>query len=365
MKLCKLSVWLSLCLFGWTLRLAAEPAVVNVYNWSAYISPQTLTRFQQQTGIHVNYDVYDSNEVLEAKLLAGHSGYDVVFPTARPFAQRQVAGGLYRALDFTQLPQRKNLDPAILADLATIDPGNHHLIPYMWGTTGIAINVAKVRTALGMEPPASWALLFDPRYAGKLAACGIGLLDDQDEGLAAALFYLHRDPNSIQAEDLTAVRKLFAGIYRNIRYFNSTQYVDDLANGDLCVAQAYSGDAIQAQMRARQAGRGVEIRYLIPQEGAMRWIDTAAIPADAPHPQAALAFLDFLMRPAEVASLSNEIAYANANRAALPLLKPTIRDNPAIYPDAATLRRLATPAAFNPGQQRLRTQTWMRIKSGL
>lgn len=344
---------------------AAEDPVVNVYNWSDYIAEDTLQQFEAATGIKVVYDVYDANEVLEAKLLAGASGYDVIFPSAQPFAERHVSAGLYRPLERGKLPHYGNLDPDILGALAASDPGNAHLVPYMWGTTGIGYNVRKVREILGTEAPLdSWRLIFDPAIARQLAGCGISVLDDEQEALAAALIYLGKDPNSTDPADIEAAAEAFAQVRPYIRYFHSSQYINDLANGDLCVAHGYSGDVLQARDRAGEADNGVEVAFAIPREGAILWIDVMAIPADAPHPDNAHRFIDFLLQPEVIAGVSNYVAYANANSAATPLLDEEVRDDPGIYPPAAVKARLTTAKVMPQQLQRLRVRTWTRIKTG-
>lgn len=344
---------------------AAEEKVVHVYNWSDYIGKDTLAKFEQATGIKAVYDVYDSNETLEAKLMAGKSGYDVVFPSAHPFAQRQINVGLYRKLDKARLPNHRNLDPAILKALEEVDPGNQHVVPYMWGTTGIGINVDKVRKALGDQLPAKgWTLIFDPAVAQKLAACGISLLDDEQEGIGAALIYLGKDPNTTDPKDIEAAAAAFKKVRPYIRYFQNAQYINDLANGDLCVAQGYSGDILQARDRAEEAGNRVAIQYIIPKESALLWIDTIAIPADAPHPDNAHAFINFLLTPEVIAEISNEISYANANKASMPLLDDSIRNDPGIYPPEELKARFWLGKPIEEKFHRLRTRTWTRIKAG-
>ena len=344
---------------------AAAAKQLNVYNWSDYIAEDTLARFQQETGIKVVYDVYDSNEMLEAKLLAGSSGYDVVFPSARPFAQRHIEAGIYRELDRAKLPNWGNLDPAVLSALQDVDPGNKFLMPYMWGTTGIGYNVAKVRERLGDDFPLdSWNLIFDPAVAEKLKDCGIALLDDEQEGFAAALIWLGRDPNGAGGGEIEAASELFAKVRPFIRYFHSSKYIDDLANGEICVAMAYSGDALMAGDRAEEAGNGVEVAYFIPKEGAVRWVDSAAVPADAPHADNAHAFLDFLMRPDVMAPISEYVSYASANAAATPLVDASVRDDPAIYPPAEVLARLVDPKKLPEAESRARVRAWTSIKSG-
>jgi putrescine transport system substrate-binding protein len=345
--------------------MAAEDPVVHVYNWSDYITDAAITGFQTKTGIKVVYDVYDANEVLEAKLLAGKSGYDLVFPTDRPFAQRHIQAGLYRKLDKTKLKGWNNLDPAILASLAEVDPGNQYLVPYMWGATGVGYNVNEVEKALGDAfQPDTWRLVFDPAVASKLADCGISLLDDPVEVLAAALIYLGRDPNGAEQADMDALMALFKAIRPYIRYFHSSQYINDLANGDICVALGYSGDVFQARDRAAEAGNGVEIVFAIPREGAVIATDVMAIPVDAPHPAAAHAFIDYLLEPGVIAEITNYVAFANANRASLPLLDESVREDPGIYPPEAVRAHLMSPKELDPKAQRLRTRTWTRIKTG-
>jgi putrescine transport system substrate-binding protein len=344
---------------------APSPKALNVYNWSDYVAEDTIARFEQESGIKVVYDVYDANEMLEAKLLAGSSGYDVVFPSARPFAQRHVQAKLYAELDRAKLGNFGNLDPQVLAALEDVDPGNKHLMPYMWGTTGIGYNVAKVRERLGADFPLdSWNLLFDPAVAAKLKDCGIALLDDEQEGFGAALIYLGRDPNGVGGGEIDAASALYAQARPFVRYFHSSKYIDDLANGEICVAMGYNGDVLQARDRAAEAGNGVEVAYIIPKEGALRWIDTAAIPADAPHADNAHAFLDFLMRPDVMAPISNYVSYASANSAAKPLVDEAVRNDPGIYPADAVLARLVDPKILPENESRARVRAWTSIKSG-
>jgi putrescine transport system substrate-binding protein len=344
---------------------AAEEPVLHVYNWSDYIADEAIQQFESETGIKVVYDVYDSNEVLEAKLLAGRSGYDLVFPTARPFAQRHIKAGIYQPLDKTKLSNYGNLDPVIMQNLAEVDAANAHVVPYMWGTTSIGYNVAKLAEALGPEVAAdSWALLFDPANAARLANCGISLLDDPTEVISAALIYLGKDPNSTAADDLAAATELLQKIRPYVRYFHSSQYINDLANGDLCVAHGYSGDVLQARDRAAESGGGVKVALTIPREGAVVAIDVMAIPADAPHPGNAHRFIDFLLRPEVMAEITNYVAFANPVPGSLPLLDPEVRDDPGIFPSPEVMERLVSPAELSPAAQRARTRAWTRIKAG-
>ena len=316
----------------------AEEQVLNVYNWSDYVANDTIANFEAATGIKVNYDVYAENETLETKLVAGGSGYDVVFPSARPFAQRQIRTGLYAQLDKAQLPNLQHLDPDIMEGLTDIDADNLHVVPYMWGTTGLGINVEKVTAALGADAPLdSWSLLFDPANAAKLASCGIHVLDDDQEAFSAALIWLGRDPNAGSADEIDAVKEAYAAIRPHIRTFNNAEYKDSLANGDACLVMGYSGDIGQARDVAVEAaeatGRAApDIRYVIPKEGAVRWMDVIAIPRDARHPGNAHAFVNYLMEPEVIAAITDHVAYANANLAATELIDAEIAADTGVYP---------------------------------
>ena len=344
--------------------VAAEQATVNIYNWNDYFAEDTLQQFEAATGIKPVLDLYDSNETLEAKLLAGHSGYDLVFPTARPFAARHIKAKIYQVPDRSKLSGWNNLDPQLMETLLDIDPGNQFLVPYMWGTTGIGINTVKVKKRLGEEMPLnSWALIFDPALSAKLKGCGISLMDDSTEVFAAALAYLGLDPSSTSKQDLEAAQDLISQARPNIRYFHSSQYISDLANGDLCVAHAYSGDALQAGDRAEEAQNGVEVSYIIPKEGAVLWVDVMAIPADAPHPEQALAFIDFMLQPANIAAASNYVYYANPNLAATELLDEELRNHPGIYPEASVKQKLFVLKERNDREIRNINRMWTRIKA--
>ena len=343
---------------------AAEEPVLNVYNWSDYLAPDTIANFEKETGIKVVYDVYDSNEILEAKLIAGSSGYDVVFPSARPFGERQIKAGLYEALDRAQLPNWKNLDPAVLAAQVDADPGNAHLVPYLWGSTGLGYNVKAVKERLGDVPVDSWSILFDPASAAKLADCGISILDDEQEGYGAALIWQGKVPHEPGPAQTEAVTKAYAGIAPYIRYFNSSKYIDDLANGEICLAMGYSGDVLQARDRAEEARNGVEVAFVIPKEGALRAIDNAAIPKDAPHPRNAHKFLDYLMRPEVIAAITNSVGYPNANLAATALVDEEIRTDPAVYPAPEVVAKLVEARTVPEEESRERVRAWTRIKTG-
>ena len=343
---------------------ASAEEQVHLYNWSDYFAEDTLTGFKARTGIRPVLDVYDSNEVLEAKLFAGSSGYDLIFPTAQPFAARHIKAGLYRPLDKSKLPGLDRLDPDILKGLEAIDPGHEHLVPYMWGTTGLGMNVEKVKAALGEEAPLdTWALIFDPQQAAKLAGCGISLLDDATEVFAAALAYLGKDPNSQASDDLTAAADLIKAAHPHIRYFHSSQYISDLANGDLCVAHGYSGDVLQAKERAAEAARGVQVGYRIPREGAALWTDVMAIPKDAPNPAAAHAFIAYLLDPQVIAKISDHVFYANPNLAATPLISAELRQDPEVYPPPELKARLLLLKERSDREIRALNRIWTRLKA--
>ena len=343
---------------------AAEEKVLNVYNWSDYIAKDTLSRFTAETGIKVNYDVYDSNEVLEAKLMAGSSGYDVVFPSASPFVARQIKSGIYRPLDRSKLPNWKNLTPSLLKAMETSDPGNKHTVPYMVAGTGIGYNVAKVKAAAADAPTDSWALLFDPKWAAKVASCGVSLLDDPNEVFAAAYAYLGIDTATEKREDLEKAAALIQKIRPFVKYFHSSSYINDLANGDVCVSHGYGGDLIQSRDRAKEAKRGVEVRVFLPKEGAQAVIDVMAVPKDAKHPDNAHAFIDFMMRPDVVGPITNAVGYANAIEGAEKFVDEERLKDPVVYPSKETRDRLFVVPLKSPTYDRLRTRTWTRIKTG-
>jgi len=344
--------------------VAGEPRL-NVYNWSDYIAADTIPKFEAETGIKVTYDVYDGNEVLEAKLLSGRSGYDVVVPSASPFMARQIAANVYRVLDKTELANWKNLDPHILELVAAADPGNDHGVPYLWSDTGVGYNETQTRAALGDSASVdSLALIFDAGIAEKLAGCGISVLDTPQEVFPAALAYLGLNPKSRALGDLDKALAALEKIRPYIRKFHSSQYINDLAGGDLCVALGYSGDVIQARNRAREAGNKVEIAFRVPKEGAMMSVDMLGIPADAPHPENALRFIDYLLRPPVIADVTNAVWYPNPNLPATALVKPEIRNDPAVYLPEEIRRRLYVDLPAPPAYERARTRAWTRMKSG-
>ena len=350
------------------LALSSVPAFgqgqVNVYNWSDYIAEDQLKLFQKDTGIKVNYTTYDSNEILEAKLRAGRSGYDVVVPTASPFFVRQLAAGLYRPLDKAKLKNWKNLDPEIMASLAKYDPGNAHAIPWMWGTTGIGYNIAEIRKRLHDAPVDSLKMVFDPAVVAKFADCGVMMLDSATDVLPAALKYLGLDPDSKKTEDLVKAADVVKAVRPFIRKFHSSEYINALAGGDICLVLGYSGDIFQARDRAAKAKDKRDIAYAIPREGSMLWIDVAAIPKDDPNPDNALRFLDFMLEPKVAAASSELTGYANANTAATALLPKDISGNPLIYPPADVRAKFYTITAGSADQTRERTRLWTLVKTG-
>ena len=341
----------------------AEEKVLNVYNWSDYIDPEVIRDFTRETGITVHYDVFDANEVLETKLLTGNSGYDVVVPSAY-FLERQVQAGVFASLDRSKLPGLANLDPELVARAERHDPGGAHSVVYLWGTTGIGYDAGKVRAIMPDAPVDSWALVFDPAVVSKFKDCGVSVLEDPTDMVGTMLVFLGKDPNSESEADLKLAEERLLAIRPYIRQISSSQYIEGLANGDLCIAVGYSGDVLQARDRAAEAGKPVDIRFSIPKEGALMWFDTLAIPADAKHPGNAHLFIDYLLRPEVAARNSNFVNYANANAASTPLVNEELRNDPGIYPDAATKARLQPNLAKSADYSRQLTRAWTRFTTG-
>ena len=342
----------------------AQERVVNVYNWSDYIAPAVLDEFTKGTGIKVRYDTFDANETLETKLLAGNSGYDVVVPTGY-FLQRQIKAGVFQKLDKSKLPNLDNVWPAIARRLAVYDPGNQYAVNYMWGTTGIGFNVKAVKERLGENARIeSWDLVFKPELITKFKDCGIYMLDSADDILPAALHYLGLNPNSTEPADLDRAADLMSKIRPAVRKFHSSEYINALAGGEICLVVGWSGDIKQARNRAIEAKNGVEVGYVIPKEGAQMWFDNIAIPRDAPHPDAAHAFINFLLEPKVAARNSNFVAYANGNLASQKFIDKSVLDDPGVYPPPATMDKLYTIQARGPREQRLINRLWTRIKTG-
>jgi putrescine transport system substrate-binding protein len=353
-----------LALLGLPVRpVTAADQVVRIYNWSDYIDATILDDFTETTGIAVVYDTYDNNAILETKLLAGGSGYDLVFPTASFFA-RQIKAGVYRPLDRGKLTNWGNLDPEIMRRVERYDPGNAHGVVYMWGTTGIAFNEEMIRQRMADAPVDSWRMIFEPAVVGKFADCGIIVMDAEEELIPAALNYLGLDPDSKDPAVIAKAEPVLAGMRPFVRKFHSSESINAIANGDICLAVMYSGDALQAATRAEEAGKPFAVEYRIPREGALMWFDVMAVPKDAPHPQAAHAFIDFLMRPEIIARATNFTTYANANAAAKPFVDPEILNDPQIYPPPAVQAKLFTISPYDQRTQRIVTRLWQKVKTG-
>ena len=341
----------------------AQERVVNVYNWSDYIDESILADFTKETGIKVVYDVFDSNETVETKLLAGGTGYDVVVPTGN-FLQRQIKAGVFQKLDKSKLPNISNMWDEISQRVAVYDPGNEYAVDYMWGTTGIGYNVKKAKEILGTDAAPGWDELFNPEIAAKFKDCGIYMLDTADEAIPAALSYLGLDPNSTDTADLEKAGELLSSVRPFIRKFHSSEYINALANGDICLALGWSGDILQARDRAAEAGAGVEVNYTIPDGGALMWFDMMAIPADAPHVEEAHAFINYIMKPEVAAKASDYIFYANGNKASQALIDKEIIEDPAIYPPEDVMKKLYTKLPYDPKTQRVVTRIWTKVVTG-
>ncbi len=340
-----------------------EEKVLNVYNWSDYIDPSVIPDFEKETGIKVNYDVFDSNEVLETKLLTGHTNYDVAVPSG-PFLEQQVTVGVYRKLDKSLLPNLKNVDPLIARNAAVYDPGNDYAVDFMWITSGPGYNVAKIKERMADAPVDSWRMLYDPQVVARFKDCGVAILDAPTEVLGTVLQYLGKDPNSESPEDLKAAEKVLLAIRPYVRYVHSSRYIDDLANGEICLALGWSGDVKQAHDRAQEAGKGIELAYSIPKEGAIKNLDMLAIPADAPHPGNAHRFIDYLLRLDVAAKNSNFLKYANGDLPDNPLLNAAVRGDPGIYPSPEVAAKLVPERAKSHDFRRLLIRTWTRFKTG-
>jgi putrescine transport system substrate-binding protein len=343
---------------------AAQQRLVNVYNWSDYIDPAVLESFTKETGIKVQYDTFDANETLETKLLAGKSGYDVVVPTAY-FLERQIKASVFQKLDKSKLPNLVHVWPEIAKRLAGYDPGNQHAVNYMWGTTGIGYNVKAMRARLGADGKIdSWDIVFKPENLAKFKDCGVHMLDSADDIVPAALHYLGLNPNSTETKDLEKAADLLAKIRPSVRKFHSSEYLNALAGGEICLVVGWSGDIKQAQKRAAEAKGGVEIGYAIPKEGAQMFFDNFAIPKDAAHVVEAHAFIDYMMKPEVAAKNSNFISYANGNLASQKFIDKAVLDDRGVYPDAATMAKLYIVGARDQKTQRAVNRLWTKIKTG-
>ncbi|ROL64491.1 extracellular solute-binding protein [Pseudomonas vranovensis] len=354
------SLWLlSLAL---ALPVQAEEKVLNLYSWADYVAPETLQRFEKETGYKVRYDTFDTTEVLETKLLTGGSGYDVVVPSSSLLA-RALAAGALQPLQAQAMPGYANLDPDLLAKLAEVDPGNQYAVPYTWGTLGLGMNLEAVRQRLGDVPLDSLDLLFKPEYASKLKDCGIAMSDSPQEVIGVALHYLGKDPYSRDKDDLAAAQALLKQLQPSISYVANGRQINDLANGSVCLALTYNGDAAMAADQAHKASKPYQVIYRIPREGTLIWQDNLVMPKDAPHPEAARAFIAFMLRPDSVAPLTNTLFFANANQAATPLVDEAVRGDPDIYPPAEIRARLFADRSMSLADMRQRTRLWTTFRS--
>ena len=343
-----------------------EEKILNIYNWSDYIADDTIANFEKETGIKVRYDVFDSNEILHAKLVAGRTGYDVVVPSSY-WAKIQADGGLLRKLDKSQLPNLKHMDPEIQAQLAKLDPGNQYLVNWLWGYTTVGINVDKVKAALGNLPmPANaWDLVFKPEYISKLKSCGVSLLDSPTDVIPAALHYLGKPAFSRNPSDYQGVGPLLASIRPSVTLFSSSGYINDMASGAICLALGWSGDINIARQRAIEGKTGQNIQALLPSTGGVLFFDTMAIPADAPHPNNALKWINYIMRPEVDASLTNKVFYANPNKDSKPFVKPEIANNPTVFVSDAEMKKMAVPDALTNDIRRTMTRLYTSFKTGI
>ncbi|MBB3238580.1 putrescine transport system substrate-binding protein [Pseudomonas sp. Tn43] len=357
---------IKLCLPALFLAMAvpaqAEEKVLNLYSWADYVAPETLQRFEKETGIHVRYDTFDAPQVLETKLLTGGSGYDVVVPSSSVLA-RGLAAGALQEIAHDGLKGYANLDPDMLEKLAAVDPGNRYGVPYTWGTLGLGMNVEAVQQRLPNVSLNSLDLLFKPEYASKLKDCGIAILDSPQEVIGLALHYLGKDPYSTDKADLTAADTLLRQLQPSVLYVATGRQINDLANGSVCLALTYNGDASMAADQARKADKPFEVAYRIPREGTLVWQDNLAIPKDAPHPEAAQAFIEFMLRPESVAALTNTLFFATANRAATPLVDEAVRSDPDIYPPSEVRDRLYADRSMSLKDMRQRTRLWTTFRS--
>ena len=349
---------------GSMIALSAAADEVRVYNWSDYIDEELLTQFEEETGYDLIYDVFDSNELLETRMLAGGSGYDVVVPSGT-FLQRQIQAGAFQPLNFDLLPNAGNMWDVIMERTAQYDPGNAYAINYMWGTTGLGVNVDRVQELLGEDAPInSLDLIFNPENMERLAECGVYFLDAPTEMIPAALTYLGENPDSHDPDVIALAEPVLTGVRPYVQNFHSSEYINALANGDICVAFGWSGDILQAQARAIEAENGVNIVYNAPVEGALMWFDMMAIPADAPNPDGAHKFLNFMMDAQNMAAASNYVYYANGNKASQEFLEEDVIGDPAIYPTAETVDHLYTTTPYDAKVQRVVTRLWTKVKSG-
>ena len=359
------------CALGLALAASAavaqeEEKVLNIYNWSDYIAEDTIRNFEKETGIRVRYDNFDNNEIVHAKLVAGKTGYDIVVPSSN-WAKLQIDGGLIRKLDKAQLPNLKNMDPAVQAQLARMDPGNEHMVNWLWGYTTVGINVDKVKAALGSLPMPDnvWDLVFKPEYISKLKSCGVSFLDSATEVIPAALHYLGKPSFSKTPSDYAAAAQLLKTVRPHVTLFSSSGYINDMAGGSICVALGWSGDIGQARQRAIDGKTGQNIQTLIPKTGGLLFFDVMVVPADAPRPGNAHKFINYIMRPEVHASLTNKVFYANPNAESRKFVKPDVAGNPTVFLSPADMGRMVAPDSLNNDLRRLMTRTYTSFKTGL
>lgn len=340
------------------------PNKLNIYNWSDYINPEAIPDFEREFGIQVTYDIYDSSEIVDTKLMTGNSGYDIVVH-ASSFTARLAPAGIFHQVDFDRLPNWHHLDPTLIRKADEKYSNGLQGVPFFWGTTGIAYNVNLIKQRMADAPVDSSALIFDPEVIAKFTDCGISFLDDPTSVIPMAMLYLGYPANSVDLEHLREVEQLVKSVRPYVTYFSSTKMLQDLPSEEVCIAMSWSGDYSVASNRAREAGIDIELDYIIPKEGSGMWFDNLYIPADAPHKENAYLFLNYMLRPEVIAASTDYIGYANANKSATPLVDPKIAENIAIYPDASTLERLQTTEVLAPKEERKRSRTWTKIKTGL
>jgi len=347
-------------------RAQEEEKVLNIYNWSDYIAEDTIKNFEKETGIKVRYDNFDNNEIVHAKLVAGKTGYDVVVPSSN-WAKLQAEGGLLQKLDKSQLPNWKHLDPAVLNQLANLDPGNQYMVNWLWGYTTVGINVDKVKAALGGAPMPDnvWDLVFKPEYISKMKSCGVSFLDSASEVVPAALHYLGKKPESKIAGDYSQAAQLLKSVRPYVTLFSSSGYINDMANGSICLALGWSGDINIARQRAIDGKTGQKIEALIPKTGGLLFFDTMVIPADAPHPGNAHKWINYILRPEVDASLTNKVFYANPNKDSIPFVKPEVAKNPTVFLSPSDMSKMVAPDSLNNDLRRLQTRTYTSFKTGL
>ena len=343
--------------------LFADDEIINIYNWADYMAPSTLADFRRQTGIEPHYDIFDANEILESKLMAGNSGYDVVVPSNH-FLPRLIKSGAIAPLDHALLPNFSKIDNRVLRLMESNDPGNRYAVPYLWGSNGIAYNQDAIRRVLGVDHIDSWSAIFDPALAKRLSACGIAMMGSPDEVYGAALSYLGISVPEASLKDYDAATDLIRKVRPYVTYFHSSKYVSDLANGDICIAMSNSGDAVQGMNRASESGGAKKIEYVIPKEGGSMWVDVLAIPSDAPNKVEAHAFINFILDPEQIAKVTHYTGYANACPSSVRFLPADLHSNEAIYPSSVSLSRLHMSVMPSMEVQRYVTRAWNSLKRG-